>query len=111
MMYVELLRGVNVGGKAMVSMASLKTCFEDEGFTDVTTYINSGNIIFNAPERDTEKLAEQLEKAIERTTRLAVRVLVKTAPQLQAIANAIPKSWDDPLIRCYVLFLWPTVDH
>lgn len=110
MIYVALLRGVNVGGKGMVSMADLKVCFEKEGYTDVKTYINSGNILFSAPKSDTQKLATQLEKAIERDTKLHVRVLVKTDQELHKIEAAVPKGWDDPAIRCYVLFLWPASD-
>ncbi len=110
MIYIALLRGVNVGGKGIVSMATLKDCFEAHGFTSVKTYINSGNIMFSAPKTATEKLAEQLEKAIERGTKLHVKVLVKTLDQLQVIASSVPKIADDPAIRCYVLFLWPTAD-
>lgn len=110
MTYIALLRGINVGGKATISMAELKVCFEKLGHGDVKTYINSGNVIFSAPKTKTEVLAAGLETAIESTFSLAVRVLVKTAEQLQTIEAAIPKAWDSPDIRCYVLFLWPAVD-
>jgi uncharacterized protein (DUF1697 family) len=46
MLYVALLRGVNVGGKSIVSMAQLRTCLEQLGFADVKVYINSSNVIF-----------------------------------------------------------------
>lgn len=46
MKYIVLLRGVNVGGNNKVSMADLKLLFEDMGFNNVVTYINSDNIIF-----------------------------------------------------------------
>ena len=46
--YVALLRGINVGGNNMIKMADLKACFEDGGFTDVSTYIQSGNVLFTA---------------------------------------------------------------
>ena len=48
MKYIALLRGINVGGKNKVEMPRLKTLFESLGYTDVHTYINSGNIIFTA---------------------------------------------------------------
>ena len=47
---MALLRGINVGGKNMIRMSSLKASFEKMGFEDVTTYINSGNIIFQTKE-------------------------------------------------------------
>jgi uncharacterized protein (DUF1697 family) len=45
--YIALLRGVNVGGKNKISMSELKTAFEEGGFADIRTYINSGNVIFS----------------------------------------------------------------
>ncbi|TAH36251.1 DUF1697 domain-containing protein [Candidatus Saccharibacteria bacterium] len=110
MIYCALLRGINVGGKAIIRMAELKVCFEKLGYSEVKTYINSGNVIFSAPQTKTEALAAELETAIESTFSLAVRVLVKTTEQLQAIEAAVPKAWDDPAIRCYILFLWPSID-
>jgi uncharacterized protein (DUF1697 family) len=46
--YVELLRGINVGGKNIIKMTELKACFEEMGFTVVVTYIPSGNVLFKA---------------------------------------------------------------
>ena len=46
--YVALLRGINVGGKNLIKMPALKTCFESGGFQDVVTYIQSGNVLFRA---------------------------------------------------------------
>lgn len=62
MNYVALLRGVNVGGKNKVSMSELKVCFEDLGYQNVSTYINSGNILFTS-----SKSAAALAKEIEAT--------------------------------------------
>lgn len=47
--YIALLRGINVGGNTMVKMADLKAVFENCGFENVITYINSGNIAFDSP--------------------------------------------------------------
>jgi uncharacterized protein (DUF1697 family) len=44
--YVALLRGINVGGKNLIRMPALKAAFEDQGFQDVATYIQSGNVVF-----------------------------------------------------------------
>lgn len=49
MQYIALLRGINVGGKRKVQMNLLRTAFEDAGFTNVRTYINSGNVLFETP--------------------------------------------------------------
>ena len=45
---VALLRGINVGGKNLIRMPALKACFEENGFDDVVTYIQSGNVLFTA---------------------------------------------------------------
>ena len=44
--FVALLRGINVGGKTLLKMADLKACFEGLGFDEVSTYIASGNVLF-----------------------------------------------------------------
>ena len=44
--YVALLRGINVGGNNLIKMTELKICFEEQGFADVATYIQSGNVLF-----------------------------------------------------------------
>ncbi|NCP46313.1 MAG: DUF1697 domain-containing protein, partial [Flavobacteriales bacterium] len=46
--YLALLRGINVGGNNIIKMVDLKACFEKMGFTDVKTYIQSGNVIFTS---------------------------------------------------------------
>ena len=46
--HVALLRGINVGGKNVIKMADLKACFHENGFEDATTYIQSGNVLFEA---------------------------------------------------------------
>ena len=63
--FVALLRGVNVGGNNMIKMSSLKASFENLGFTEVSTYINSGNIIFKSRETDARKLERQIEQMID----------------------------------------------
>jgi len=64
MQYVALLRGINVGGNNKIEMKKLKTVFEEAGLHDVTTYINSGNIVFQDAIRSQNKLVTLLEKAI-----------------------------------------------
>jgi uncharacterized protein (DUF1697 family) len=55
--YVALLRGINVGGNKKVSMANLKKLFGKLGYKNVSTYINSGNVIFESSEKNATKLA------------------------------------------------------
>ncbi len=62
--YLALLRGVNVGGNNKVPMPLLKNAFEDVGFSQVSTYINSGNIIFSSEEKDIVALQQKCRNVI-----------------------------------------------
>ena len=111
MNYVSFLRAINVGGNSIVSMAALKDTYESLGFADVRTYINSGNLIFASAESDPNKLTAKIEKALEKSTGLPIKVVVLTHSALQKIVDAIPSGWvDDSSMRCYVMLLWKEVD-
>jgi len=59
--YVALLRGINVGGKNLIRMPALKACFEENGFEDVATYIQSGNVLFSSSETSNAELTDRIE--------------------------------------------------
>ena len=84
--YVALLRGVNVGGRGKVDMRELKKQFESLGCTDVSTYINSGNVIF----RD-RRAASTLNRVLEKE--LGRRVAVRSLAQITALCKRIPKDY------------------
>jgi len=111
MVYIALLRGVNVGGKSMVSMATLKTCFENLGLDKVKTYINSGNVIFQCDHTNAQQLTKQIETTIEQQLGQTIQVLLKTHGELHALVAGIPATWkNDTATKCDVMFLWPAVD-
>jgi uncharacterized protein (DUF1697 family) len=60
--YVALLRGINVGGNNIIKMNELKILFENMNLSDVQTYIQSGNVIFNDFEKNKLKLGKKIEK-------------------------------------------------
>ncbi len=110
--YVALLRGINVGGNSKVSMKDLKICFERLGFTDVKTYINSGNVIFLPAGKPAAKLTEIIEQGIKKHIGLDIRVVVRSLEQIEALCKKIPKVWtNDAISRTDVLFLWKEVDR
>lgn len=110
MVYVALLRGINVGGKNRVDMKQLKTAFEDAGMESVRTYINSGNVIFFSPSRSRARLTEVLEDAIARTFGFRVGVLVRDLKSMRAVVKALPLTWvNDGNMKCDVMFLWDDV--
>lgn len=112
MIYVALLRGINVGGKSQVRMADLKACFERLGFEGVRTYINSGNVIFTAAARDKRRLIRRIEPELEATFGLPIKVLLRTLAEMEALVEALPDDWvNDSTMKCDVMFLMPQVDE
>ena len=106
MRYVALLRGINVGGNTLIKMADLKTCVEELGLDDVSTYIASGNVLFESGRRDAAKLETEIERAIEKRFELPVKVVVLDRTALARIVKAVPKSWvGDESLRANVAFV------
>ncbi|HSP47611.1 MAG TPA: DUF1697 domain-containing protein, partial [Clostridiaceae bacterium] len=111
MVYVALLRGINVGGNNRVEMKRLKETFLRIGMESVTTYINSGNVIFQDDKHQKMKIATMLEKAILEDFGLDIRVLVISLVEYDAVMEALPESWTNgDEMKGDVLFLWDEAD-
>jgi uncharacterized protein (DUF1697 family) len=111
MVYVALLRGINVGGVNKVGMKQLKAVFEEAGMTSVGTYINSGNVIFSTKLRSRARLVKLLEEAIAERFGFPVKVLVRDIDNVRAVVKAISPKWtNDQQMKCDVMFLWEDVD-
>ena len=109
--FVALLRGVNVGGNNMISMSSLKKSFEALGFPHVTTYINSGNIVFTTKEKDARKLEKRIEQMLSKEYELGSRVVVRSLPEMEQLVKNLPRSWSaDSRWRYNVIFLRHSID-
>ena len=91
--HVALLRGVNVGGNNMISMSELKTSFEKLGFGGVSSYINSGNILFRTKEQDARKLERQIEAMLSRDYQLGSKVVVRSLPEMERLVKSLPRAW------------------
>jgi len=110
-MHLALLRGVNVGGRNKVAMADLRRALEQGGFDRVSTYINSGNVMFDPGEREATRLTAEVEAAIEAASGFHVDVLLWDLERLEGLVSDVPPDWvNDAATRCDVLFLWPDVD-
>jgi uncharacterized protein (DUF1697 family) len=108
MKYIALLRGVNVGGNNKVSMKNLKHCFEKEGFHNVSTYINSGNVIFEHDMTNIELLTERCEEILEKEFGFPIRLSVIDAPSLIDMMKHAPEWWgDDPESKHNAIFVIP----
>mgnify|MGYP000873223979 CR=1 FL=1 len=112
MVYVALLRGINVGGKNIVDMKKLKVVFESLGFKNVVTYINSGNIIFESIPDSHELIALEAAKAIKREFNLDIKVLVRDIRNIETVCTELPSGWvKNEKMRTDVMFLWEKYDN
>lgn len=109
--YIAFLRGVNVSGKNKVSMTILKEVFEDNGFYEVTTYINSGNVLFSSNVQDIMELKKKSETIIADTFQLDIPVHVVTVRELRDTLKYAPEWWGDTNkeIIHYAIFLIPPI--
>jgi uncharacterized protein (DUF1697 family) len=94
MKYIALLRGINVGGKNKVPMIELKACFEEAGFQNVMTYINSGNVIFDSEEQSTFELMKKCEDLLEKKFGFFISLAVIDVLTLKDALDNAPKWWD-----------------
>lgn len=111
MVYVALLRGINVGGNNKVDMKILKDTFVRIGMESVSTYINSGNIIFMDQKHSKAELSALIEKAIFEDFNLNIKVLIRSIEDFEPVMEVLPQSWkNDAFMKGDVLFLWEEVD-
>ncbi|MCR2806036.1 DUF1697 domain-containing protein [Paenibacillus soyae] len=112
MVFVALLRGINVGGNNKIDMKLLKRTFEGLGLTNVVTYINTGNIIFTDSTHTAPELAVILEEAIARDFGLTIKVMIRTMDEIKTIMDKLPDSWtNDTSMKSDVLYLWDEINN
>ena len=87
---VALLRGINVGRAKRIAMADLRLLFEELGFTDVRTVLNSGNVVFGSTKHAPAAAATAIEEALVRRTGVVSRVTVLSAAELAAVVAGNP---------------------
>jgi len=103
--HIALLRGINVGGRNKVPMADLREVVTSLGHTEVSTYIQSGNVLFSTADTDAAKLAAALESAIENRFGIWSSVVVLSRDELAGVLAANPYP-DEPNPRMvHVVFL------
>jgi uncharacterized protein (DUF1697 family) len=104
--WAVLLRGINVGGKAVIPMADLRDLFASMGYTEPQTYIQSGNVIVGAKAKPTPRALTAIERRLSETFGYQARVVVRTLPEMRTVIRQIPADWDaaDKTTRFYVLF-------
>ena len=92
--YVALLRGINVGGNNIIKMAELRHCFETLGFGNVATYIQSGNVLFEAAQPGPASLSARIEEALSERFGYQARIVLRSHDQFRAIVADAPAGFD-----------------
>ncbi len=111
MNYVALLRGINIGGRNKVVMSELKVGLERAGLSNVSTYINSGNILFSSDETRPDIVAT-VGRVITELFGLDIKVLLRSQAEIRATVTAMKDDWHtDATSRYDVMFLWDDVDN
>jgi uncharacterized protein (DUF1697 family) len=87
--YFSILRGINVSGKKSVKMADLKAIYESLGFSNVQTYIQSGNVVFNSTIMNCDEIIKMIQFAILKQYNFDVPVLVFTIQDLDQTIDGV----------------------
>lgn len=108
--YLALLRGINVSGKKIIKMEDLRKLMTYKGYENIKTYIQSGNVIFNSPEKDKNKLAKTIENLIEEHYGFEVSVFVLDRKDLETVIDNNPfvenrEEEETGFKKIYVTFL------
>lgn len=106
--YVAFLRGINVAGHKLIKMEELARIFRSNGYKNVRTYIQSGNVIFDSAATNSTALAKKLERQLAQDLGYAVTVIVKKLSELEAMVtrNPFKKIANEPdVMMLYVVFL------
>jgi uncharacterized protein (DUF1697 family) len=106
MRYVALLRGINVGKSVQVPMKRLKSLLDSFGYTNIITYLNSGNVIFDSND-DRPVIIKTIESSLKNEFGQQIPTLVKTSEEIINIKNSIPIEWEnDQTQQTYIAYLF-----
>jgi uncharacterized protein (DUF1697 family) len=105
--YLSILRGINVSGHKLIKMEALRKLFEDLGFKNVQTYIQSGNVVFQSKKAKQSDLEKKIVKKIEEEFGFEVPVLVKEANELSVVLKNNPflNQRKEDITKLHVTFL------
>lgn len=111
--FIALLRGINVSGKNKIVMSELKASFIELGYTAVSTYLNSGNVIFSSDVDDKDIISTTIESMIKNKFELNIPVFIITQEELVDILNNAPDWWGDDSKEIYdnLIFIFPTITY
>ena len=102
--FISILRGINVSGQKKIAMQQLKEMYEKNGFQNVTTYVNSGNVVFSSAISEMNNIKEKTEKAILDKFGFEVPVILRTLEEMQAVIKNNPMNNSDHYIDSNLYF-------
>ena len=103
--FIALLRGINVGGQKKIKMADLRETLQNIGLESVTTYIQSGNVVFCSTESDVQKLEESIFDAIKKNFGFEVPILITSQEEIESILALNPFANETNLNNLYFVLL------
>ena len=105
--YFAFLRGINVGGKNSIKMESLRAVFEECGFQDVKTYIQSGNVIFKTRISSNSALSRKIEDGLKKSLNMDIPVIVRSKEEMAFLVKKDPfKKINSPVnAKNYIVFM------
>jgi uncharacterized protein (DUF1697 family) len=112
--FVALFSGINVGGNRIVKMAELRSFFEELGFADVATYVQSGNAVFRSRKGDAVSLTGQLEAAFEKKWGFHSHIMVRDLGWFERLVTGNPYqevAGEPTKLHAYALEREPTADE
>lgn len=113
MKYIAFLRGINISGKNKISMPELKKLLEENNYQNVSTYLNSGNIIFECNINNKQTIMNNIHTLIKTKFILDIPVYITTDKELEDILNNSPKWWGSNNKEIYdnLIFIIPPTKY
>jgi len=107
--FISLLRGINVGGQKIIRMEELRSLYEDLKLSNIQTYVQSGNVIFDSNDSNASKITELIETQIINILGYSVSVFIRNSNDFHRIINSNPftERKEDPA-KLHVTFLYRT---
>jgi uncharacterized protein (DUF1697 family) len=110
MKYIALFRGINVGKSRRVEMKKLRALFESLNYVNVSTYINSGNVIFETNDNLAD-IRKNIQLRLKKEFEFDIAMIIKTEQEMREIVSAIPLEWkNDSKQRSDVAYLFNEID-
>ena len=111
--YIALLRGINISGKNKIGMSELKKCLLENGYIDVVTYLNSGNVIFSSELEDKTVLSNELRVLIKDRFDLDIPVFIVLQEEMEELLKYAPAWWGDDNKEIYdnLIFIMPPLSY